>query len=87
MTSEVMRVAGAITMCAALAMGQRPMVEKTPSFEEMIRMRVVLTVPGMDAIKANRNLIYKIAEGQALHMDVYAPPGAPQPRPTTWKVK
>jgi len=59
------------------------MAEKqTPSFEEMIRMRVVFEVPGMDAVSARRNLEYKTAEGQPLHMDVCAPPGAPQPRPT-----
>jgi acetyl esterase/lipase len=55
--------------------------KKNPSFEEMVRMRVVLSVPGMDAVSARRDLPYKTAEGRALLMDVYSPPGPPRPRP------
>lgn len=58
------------------------MVEKKdPPFEEMIRMRVVFSVPGMDAVHVRRNLVYKTADGQPLHMDVYAPPGPSRARP------
>jgi acetyl esterase/lipase len=57
------------------------MDKKTPPFEEMIRMRVVLSVPGMDAVKATRDIVYKTADGGPLHMDVYAPPGPARPRP------
>ena len=64
---------------AALQAAQ--MEKKTPPFEEVIRMRVVLSVPGMDAVKVNRNLIYKTVDGEALHMDVYAPAGPPRSRP------
>jgi acetyl esterase/lipase len=58
-------------------------VEKeTPSFEEMIRMRVVLRVPGMDAVEARRDVVYRTtAAGEALHMDVTSPPGPPRARP------
>jgi acetyl esterase/lipase len=55
--------------------------KKMPPFEEMVRMRVVLSVPGMDAVSTRRDLVYKTAEGQPLHMDVYSPPGPPRPRP------
>jgi acetyl esterase/lipase len=59
-----------------------PTIEKQKAlFEEMIRRRVVLTVPGMDAVKADRNLVYKMADGEPLHMDVYFPSGPPRPRP------
>ena len=59
-----------------------PAVEKKlPPFEEMIRMRVVLSVPGMDAVSVQRDLVYKTAEGQALQMDVYSPPGPARERP------
>src|SRR5262245_47705249 len=35
---------------------------------------VVETLPGMDQVSA-KPLIYKTVDGQALQMDVYAPPG------------
>jgi acetyl esterase/lipase len=55
--------------------------KKNPTFEEMIRMRIVASVPGMDAVSVRRDLVYKTAEGEPLHMDVYSPPGPIQPRP------
>ncbi len=55
--------------------------KKNPPFEEMIRMRVVLRVPGMDAVQVRRNVVYRTAAGQPLHMDVYSPPGSRRARP------
>jgi acetyl esterase/lipase len=55
--------------------------KKAPSFEEMVRMRVVLTVPGMDAVRSGGALVYKRVGDELLHMDVYAPPGSPRQRP------
>jgi len=52
-----------------------------PPLEEMVRMRIVFRVPGMEAAAQRRNLTYKAADGQPLHMDVYAPPGPAQARP------
>ena len=57
------------------------MEKKNPSFEEMIRMPVVLTVPGMEAVGVERDVVYKTAEDQPLHLDVYSPPGPSRPRP------
>jgi acetyl esterase/lipase len=57
------------------------MEKKTPSLEEMLRMRVVLRVPGMDATQVRRNVVYRTVAGQDLHMDVYSPAGSPQTRP------
>lgn len=57
------------------------MDDKAPTFDELIRMRVVYAVPGMDAVSVRRNLPYKSAGADPLHMDVYAPAGPPQPRP------
>jgi len=57
---------------------------KNPSFEELIRMRVVYTVPGMEAVSVRRDLPYKTGDGTdgpPLCMDVYSPPGAPRARP------
>jgi len=51
-----------------------------PPFEELIRLPVVLRVPGMDDVSARRDVVYKTAGGEALHMDVYSPPGPPRPR-------
>jgi acetyl esterase/lipase len=57
------------------------MEKKTPSLEEMVRMRVVLRVPGMEATQVRRDLVYRTAGEEPLHMDVYSPPGAPRARP------
>ena len=57
------------------------MEKKNPSLEEMIRMRIVYTVPGMDAVSVRRDLQYKTADGQLLHMDLYSPHGERRPRP------
>ena len=57
------------------------MEKKMPSFEEMIRMRVVASVPGMHAVNARRDVVYKqAADGTSLHMDVYSPPGPTRAR-------
>jgi acetyl esterase/lipase len=56
-------------------------MKNNPPFEEMIRMRVVVTAPGMDAVSTRRNLVYKTGDGEPLHMDVYAPPSPPRARP------
>jgi acetyl esterase/lipase len=56
--------------------------KKSPPFEEMIRMRIVWSVPGMDAVSTRRGLVYKTADGESLHMDVYAPAGPQRRRPT-----
>jgi acetyl esterase/lipase len=53
----------------------------TPTLEEMVRMRVVLRVPGMDAVQVRRDLVYRTVAGEALHMDVYSPAGPPRARP------
>jgi acetyl esterase/lipase len=55
--------------------------KKTPTFEELVRMRVVWSVPGMDEVVARRELVYKTTPDGPLHMDVYAPPGPKHLRP------
>jgi acetyl esterase/lipase len=55
--------------------------KKTPTFEEMIRLPLVLRVPGMDAVSTRRDVVYKTAGDHALHMDVYSPSGPARPRP------
>src|SRR5215468_360884 len=48
-----------------------------PPFDELIRMPVVLTVPGMDAVELRRDVVYATPEpGSPLTMDVYRPAGA-----------
>jgi acetyl esterase/lipase len=54
---------------------------KNPSREDMIRMRIVFSVPGMDAVNVRRDVIYKSAQGEPLHMDIYSPPGEVRSRP------
>ena len=72
----------AVVLAAVGALrGGQTVEKKNPTFEEMIRMRIVFSAPGMDAVSARRDLVYKAADGEPLHMDVYSPPGPPRPRP------
>ena len=53
-----------------------------PPFEQIIRMPVVLTVPGMDAVEVERDRPYAPGDGDTkLGMDVYRVPGAAAPVP------
>lgn len=70
-----------IMLALAMVQGGQIVEKPNPSLEEMIRMRVVFSVPGMDAVSVRRNLVYKTADGQPLHMDVYSPSGPPRARP------
>jgi acetyl esterase/lipase len=72
-----------LAMLAALAViqGAQTVEKENPSFDEMNRMRVVMIVPGMDAVQANRDLVYKTVDGEPLRMDVYSLPGPLRPRP------
>jgi len=67
----------AVTLVPALTDKARKMPKPMPPFEEMIRLRVVYTLPGMETAAVQRNVVYKTAgEPEApLHMDVYAPAG------------
>ena len=47
---------------------------KEPTLEEYKAMRVVYSVPGMERVKVQKNLVYKKAGELELQMDVYAPP-------------
>ena len=47
-----------------------------PSPQEIIRMRVVHTVPGMDRVRVRRGLGYRRLGDLSLEMDVYAPAGS-----------
>lgn len=70
-------------MLAALAalQGGQTVEKKNPPFEEMVRMRIVYAVPGMDAVSVRRDVPYKTGDDAPLHMDVYSPPGPPRARP------
>jgi len=56
-------------------------VESPPTFEQIIRRRVVYTVPGMEHAQLREGLPYKNADGASLSFDLYAPAGASRPRP------
>lgn len=66
----------AVTLVPALTDKARKMPRPMPPFEEMVRLPVVYTLPGMDTARVQKNLVYKTAGEAAtppLHMDVYAP--------------
>jgi acetyl esterase/lipase len=66
----------AIVFAAAGASAQeKPVTKPTPPFEEIVKMRVVHRIPGMDAVAVRRALVYKTAGETRLEMDHYAPPG------------
>jgi acetyl esterase/lipase len=47
-----------------------------PTLEEIARMRIVHTVPGMDRVAVRKDRTYRTAAGVALKMDVYSPEAA-----------
>lgn len=52
----------------------------TPSLAEMVRMRVVWQVPGMDEVNVRCDIVYKMDGDQPLHMDLYQPAVVEVPR-------
>jgi acetyl esterase/lipase len=57
------------------------MGQENPSLEEMSQKRILFSVPGMDKVSIQRNLVYKTADGQPMHMDIYTPPEPSRSRP------
>jgi acetyl esterase/lipase len=57
------------------------MDKPTPAFDVFVRMRIVHTVPGMDAVRLHRDVVYRTVDGQQLNADVYSPSGVEQRRP------
>ena len=51
-----------------------------PAFAEMIKMRAVLRIPGMEDVAARRDLVYKTLADETLLFDLYSPK-EPAPRP------
>jgi len=49
-----------------------------PPFEQVIQMRAVLRLPGMERAAVRRDVVYKTIGETNLAADVYAPPDAPQ---------
>jgi acetyl esterase/lipase len=56
-------------------------VKPPPSFEEIVRMRIVHRVPGTDRVRVDRDRPYKSVSGGALLADVYRPADAAAPCP------
>lgn len=54
-----------------------------PGLPDLVRLRVVYTVSGMDRVRVERDRVYRDVDGSRLEMDVYSPaeaaPGAPLP--------
>ncbi len=44
-----------------------------PDLSDVVRRRVVYTVPGMDLVRVERNRVYRELPGARLEMDVYSP--------------
>lgn len=57
--------------------GEQAVEKKVPSLEEMIRMRVVWSEPGMSEVVVRRDLVYKTGDAGPLHMDVHDARKAP----------
>jgi acetyl esterase/lipase len=73
----------AVTLVPALTDKARKMPKPMPPFEEMMKMRVVYALPGMQAAAVQKNVVYKEAPKSLapeeppvpLQLDVYAPAG------------
>lgn len=53
---------------------------QNPSFEEMIKLPIVYSIPGMDRSAVRRDVVYKTAGETSLLMDVYRPGGSEKTR-------
>jgi acetyl esterase/lipase len=73
--SVAISLAASVGALALKAEGQQP------SVEEIIRMPVVYSVPGMAGVKVRAGQVYKTAEGSPLHFDLYAPAAASRASP------
>ena len=75
-----MRVSGraAASMLAALgalASFASAQEKKAMTFDEIIKLPLVYSVPGMDRVEVRKDLTYRTVGGTALKMDAYLPPG------------
>lgn len=73
-------LASAVVRAAAQA-GKGVPAGAQPSFEEVTRLPVVYSVPGMADVRVRDGLVYKSAEGSPLHFDLYAPAAASRASP------
>ena len=73
------RLAVAALLCAAGAHAQeaRKVPQPPPPFEQMVKMRAVLKLPGMERVKVRKDVVYKTIGDVKLLADVYTPPDAP----------
>jgi acetyl esterase/lipase len=66
--------------CTALAQAPAAQPREMPPLEQLLRMPVLLTVPGMDKVEVRSDLVYKKAPGAGreveLKADIYMPPAA-----------
>jgi acetyl esterase/lipase len=61
-------------LCAAGAHAQEARkVPQPPPFEQMVKLRAVLKLPGMDRVKVRKDVVYKKVGDAALLADVYTP--------------
>ena len=74
---ESARVAtGLLAASAASASIAMPQDKKpAPSFDEIVKMPLVYSVPGMDRAEIQKDIAYRTAGETTLKMDVYAPSG------------
>jgi acetyl esterase/lipase len=73
-------LASAVVRAAAQA-GKGVPAGAQPSFEEITRLPVVYSVPGMADVRVREGLVYKSAEGSPLQFDLYAPAAASRASP------
>jgi acetyl esterase/lipase len=69
-----------IMILASVGMGQQPQgskLEDPPWIKEVAAPRIVYTVPGMEKIRAQKDLTYKRVADAELRMDVYNPQNLP----------
>ena len=67
-----------IVMLASVGMAQKDSkLEDPPWIKEVATQRIVYAIPGMEKIRALKDLTYKHVAGAELKMDVYNPPNLP----------
>lgn len=59
---------------ASVTAQERPVTEQERAFQQLVASRVVVTLPGMDAVAVRKDIRYSSADDPRLLADIYLPP-------------
>lgn len=83
MTNRLRLLMSLFLLVASAARAQQPPAERVDPewLKPLLPKRIVYSLPGMERIKARKDVVWKRVDGVELKLDLYAPPGKPRNRP------